>query len=245
MPMPPFLDRDDPFEMRIFADYGAIFASRGAVPPPAIVFESEREVDAWQSSLETRRERFGDYEIELQRRAMAALVAARDDARLFGLDLTARDADAGRRSYGETVALWRSRVEPALDFWTARGRLDRETSERIRALAPRDQIPEVLALEERGIWFSTTFEKSILYSVAAPGTSQHLSLLAVDLDQFDDARVREILARHGWHQTVVSDLPHFTYLGAGEAELPALGLSRVVHDERSYWVPDLAASGVR
>ncbi|OXR39561.1 hypothetical protein B7C42_08371 [Nocardia cerradoensis] len=51
--------------------------------------------------------------------------------------------------------------------------------------------------------------------------------------------MREILADCGWFQTVPTDLPHFTYLGVEERELPALGLKKIIEDERIFWVPDL------
>jgi hypothetical protein len=234
------LDGDDPIQRRIFADYGAVFVTQnGAVPPPKVIFGDDKEVETWQSSVPTRRERLGHYEVELQAPAMAALLAARSEARARGLDVTARGSDAARRDYDETVKLWLSRVEPALKHWVGLGRLSGAERDRIRKLSPRDQVPEVLALEERGLWCNTDFTKSILYSVAAPGTSQHLSMLALDVAEFENATVREILARHGWFQTVRTDLPHFTYLGVGEPQLPSLGLRRVVADGRPFWIPDL------
>ena len=237
------IDPEDPLQKRIYAEYGAVFVARkGAVPPPKVVFESARDVAEWQSRLETRRARLGKHEIELQRPAMEALLAARDEARKARLDITARGQNAGRRSYEETVRLWMGRVERALEHWRKERRIASGECERIRSLDPRAQIPEVLALEKSGVWFSTDFSKSILYSVAAPGTSQHLSMLAIDVAEFETKRVREILARHGWFQTVVSDLPHFTFLGVDEEELPSLGLKRVLHGGRPFWVPDLAKS---
>jgi len=123
--------------------------------------------------------------------------------------------------------------------------------ERLRGLGHdvRDQIErqlhlaleprlEIFALEEKGIWFSKDLSKSIVYSVAPPGTSQHLSMLALDVTQFEDARVRTILAKNGWFQTVTSDLPHFTYLGEKENDLPKLGLKKVTYADRDFWVPD-------
>src|SRR5205085_2247542 len=79
----------------------------------------------------------------------------------------------------------------------------------------------VLELERAGLFFSKDLSKSILRSVAAPGASQHLAMLAFDASEFQDARVRDLLARCGWFQTVLSDLPHFTYLGLEESELPS------------------------
>src|ERR1041385_8300995 len=105
-----------------------------------------------------------------------------------------------------------------------------------------EQARAVLDYEREGIWFSTHFDKSILYSVAAPGTSQHLSMLAFDVEEFKDPALRRLLGRHGWFQTVVSDLPHFTFLGRDEGDLPGLGLRRVLQEAGGetyeYWVPD-------
>ena len=106
-------------------------------------------------------------------------------------------------------------------------------------MSPFEQVPVVLTLEEDGIYFAKDLSKSIIYSVAPPGTSQHLAMLAFDVNEFNDQQVRSILARHRWYQTVVSDLPHFTFLGVDEAELPSLGLKRTVSGDRHFWVPDI------
>jgi hypothetical protein len=114
----------------------------------------------------------------------------------------------------------------------------------IRGLKGEVQVAAVLDLEERqGLFFSTAFDKSILRSVAAPGSSQHLSLLAFDVSEYLDDRVRQVLAQHGWYRTVVGDLPHFTYLGWDESQLPSIGLKKVEgrfegHDF-CFWVPDM------
>src|SRR5438309_1046001 len=52
-------------------------------------------------------------------------------------------------------------------------------------------------------------------------------------------RVREILATHGWFQTVLSDLPHFTFLGLNEDELPGRGLKRIEVHTQVFWIPDV------
>jgi hypothetical protein len=236
------VDPKDPVQQRIFAEYGAVFVTgNGAVPPPRLVFTTADEVRTWQDEVPTRREQLGRFTIELQAPAMDALLAARAEARAKRLDITPRGSDAARRSYEDTVKLWRSRVEPALDHWVGRDRLAVSERDRIRRLAPHAQVPEVLGLEGRGLWFSTDFSKSILYSVAAPGTSQHLSMLALDVAEFESAAVRELLSRHGWFQTVQTDLPHFTYLGVAEEELPRLGLKRITSGHRTFWIPDIDA----
>jgi len=55
----------------------------------------------------------------------------------------------------------------------------------------------------------------------------------------DSAIVRKILSDHGWFQTVKSDMPHFTYLGVKESELPSLGLRPVNVDGQKFWIPNV------
>jgi len=170
---------------------------------------------------------------------MISLLAAVEDAARAGLSISPRGVDSGSRTYADTVGLWASRVEPAISHWTSLGRMSEETGEMIRALSPFDQVPVVLSLEDEGIYFAKDLSKSIIYSVAPPGASQHLSMLAFDVAEFDQAEVRQILARRGWFRTVTSDLPHFTYLGASENELPELGLKKVENAADEFWVPDI------
>jgi hypothetical protein len=168
------------------------------------------------------------------------LLKARAAAQAEGLDITPRDgAEAARRSYADTLRLWNSRFLPALDHWTKVGRLPSEEADRLRALPINQQVSEVLDLEKQGIFFSKDLSKSVLYSIAAPGTSQHIAMLAFDANEFLDARVREIMAEHGWFQTVLSDLPHFTFLGLPESELPQRGLKPVAVNNQKFWIPDV------
>jgi hypothetical protein len=234
-------DREDATSRRVLEDYGAMFvASTEVLPPPVCMFASEAEVTRFQREAKFTTEIIGGTRIELQPAAMKALLAAREEARGRGLDITPRGgAEAARRSYDDTLRLWNSRFLPALSYWKGRGRLSAEQVARLRSLALREQVREVLELEKKGIFFSKDLSKSILYSVAAPGSSQHLSMLAFDALQFGDARVRRILAAHGWFQTVKSDLPHFTYLGVEEKDLPALGLRRVEASGHVFWIPNI------
>ena len=107
-------------------------------------------------------------------------------------------------------------------------------------LEPKEQTEEILRLErQKNLYFNLQFDETILSSVAPPGASQHLSMLALDINEYGNAKVCAILARHGWFQTVPQDLPHFAYLGVAESELPGLGLRKVTIANRAYWVPDL------
>jgi hypothetical protein len=233
--------REDAVARRVLEDYGAMFvATETVMAPPVCMFESESQVSKFQREAKFKAAVVGGARIELQPAAMDALLAARDEARREGLDITPRGGtEAARRSYDDTLRLWDTRFLPALAYWSKRGRLTKEQVARLRNLPLHDQVREVLELEKRGIYFSKDFSKSILYSIAAPGTSQHISMLALDVTQFADARVRRILALHGWFQTVKSDLPHFTYLGLEEKDLPSRGLRSVRSGSQLFWIPNV------
>lgn len=225
---------------KMLREYGAYFiAGNGAVSPDKAVFENEREVSVWQKSVKSSKATIAGFEIELQTAAMKALKKAIKKAEENALTITPRGTDAARRSYAETVDLWASRVNPALLHWIEKGKLTEPEAEKIRSLSPFEQVPEIFKLEARGIFFSKDLSKSIIYSVAPPGTSQHLSMLALDVKEHNSREAREILAKHDWFQTVISDLPHFTYLGISENELSNHGLKKITDDGRDFWIPDL------
>ncbi len=236
--LPPSLNFNNIVEHRLLKEYGAVFVSKGGtIVPKTIVFKNESEVSAFQSTLQTAAEEIGGHLIELQKPAMAALKNAGIEAAAKYLTITPRGEDAARRSYAETVELWSSRVQPGLKHWVDKGKITSSTAERIERLSPFEQVAEILELEENGIFFSKDLSKSIIYSVAPPGTSQHLSLLAFDAAEHGDEMVREILANNCWFQTVISDLPHFTFLGIKEKELSNHGLELIVDNGRRFWVP--------
>jgi hypothetical protein len=233
---------DDSVARRVLHDYGAMFiGTEDILPPPVCVFTSEEEVTSFQKEAGIASATIGDAVIELQPAAMTALLKARTVALEQGLEISPRDgAEAARRSYADTVRLWNSRFLPALEHWTRKEKLSEAEADRLRGLPIHQQVPEVLELEQEGIFFSKDLSKSVLYSIAAPGTSQHIAMLALDVNEFVDPRVRAVLAEYGWFQTVLSDLPHFTFLGMTEAELPQRGLKRVDVDGQRFWIPDVA-----
>src|SRR5205807_6155847 len=128
--------------------------------------------------------------------------------------------------------LWSRNVTRGLQHWQSRGRISTETGESILNMRTPEQIATILKLEDtEQLFFGTFFDRSILYSVAAPGASQHLSKLAFDVAEFENEEVKTVLGQHGWYRTVPNDLPHFTYLGLTQEELPQCGLKRF---ERIY-----------
>jgi hypothetical protein len=229
---------EDSVGERLLREYGAVFAAgNGVEPPDRLIFRDEAEVSAFQQRVGVAAVKFGDITIELQSRAADALKQAANAASAAGLSINPRFADSGRRNYADTVSLWHSRVEPALDHWVSLQKLSPAEAENIRSLSPFEQVPVVLSLEEKGIYFAKDLTKTILYSVAPPGASQHLSMLAFDVAEFNNPAVRKLLGDHNWYQTVISDLPHFTYLGFPETDLPARGLKKVIFDDREFWLP--------
>ena len=231
-------------ERRLLVEYGSIFVTK-AIPPPVIIFSGANEVERFQSSAPIAKAKIGGHEIELQAPAMQALEAAVADTLRVGLTITPRSADSGRRGYEDTVTLWLRNVNRGIEHWIDKREMLADEAAAIQRLSPVEQIGVLLKIEEeRRLYFSTYFDKSILRSVAAPGASQHLSMLAFDVAEYDNPRVTALMAHHGWFRTVVSDLPHFTYLGHQEEQLAALGLKRVKnnHGGRDYffWTPDLA-----
>ncbi len=234
---------NSPVEARLFAEYGAVFATTAAAPP-AIIFDSADQVEEFQSSLSLGRAVFGDHEIQLQAVALRALSAAASEIADRGGSLTARAADAGGRTYTDTVRLWTRNVTRGLEHWESLDQITPERAQSIRELVAVEQIAPILEVEEKEqLFFGTFFDRSILYSVAAPGASQHLSMLAFDVAEYLDCEVDRVLARYGWYRTVPNDLPHFTYLGHDLGALPGIGLRRIEgkHGERVYdfWTPNI------
>lgn len=238
-----FSRSSSPVETRLFAEYGAIFITT-AIPPPKIMFDDAHDVNTFQALLPVDRAFFGDYEIELQANALEALLASSTEMSSRGGSITARAADSGSRSYEDTARLWNRNVTRGLEHWESVGRIEAESAASILKLSPAEQVSPILNLEEtEQMFFGTFFDRSILYSVAAPGASQHLSKLAFDVAEFESPEVKSVLAGHGWFRTVPSDLPHFTFLGCEEDALGDMGLRRVervsstqVYD---FWIPDL------
>lgn len=227
---------------RIFREYGAVFVAKGGVMlPPRCIYASDAQLDKLHADLDKQTETIDGVTITLQRPAMAALLEARKDAAKRRLRISPRGGPtAAARNYATTVALWKSRVDPGLRAWQRRGRIKPTDALAAAQMPTRRQVEQVLAWEQEGIFFSTDLSKSIMYSVAIPGASQHNFMLALDVAQFGNANVRQIMADNGWFQTVKSDAPHFTYLGLEECELPQYGLKDVIVGGQKFWIPAIA-----
>jgi hypothetical protein len=234
----------NPLAARVLSEYGSIFVASDDVRlPSTCIFGSGPEVDKFQSELEIMEGSVGGVQLELQRPAMLALLKVIDELALVGKKITPLDGRvAARRSFEDTVRIWNSRFHPALDHWTRLGRIAREEAEWARQAPLQRQAEKVMEWESRGLYFSTDLSRSIFRSVAPPGTSQHLSLLAFDVVESRDAKVRSLLNKHGWYQTILTDEPHFTYLGLSDSELSRRGLTKITRTGGTYWIPAFDAA---
>jgi hypothetical protein len=204
--------------------------------PDKCIFANEAEVTAFQASVIISKENVGGITIELQANAMGALKMAEAEAKKNSLTITPKpDATAARRSYAETVTFWDNRIKEGLTHW--KGKLPAKDATALASLTGLDQLRKVLELEAKGFFFSKDKKKTILSSVAAPGTSQHLFMLALDIKEHGNSKVRKIMADFGWFQTVFQDHPHFTYLGLRESDLSSLGLTKKTDGGQDFWVP--------
>lgn len=211
------------------------------IPPSCIL--DDAGVTAFQSKLKTKTAMVGGTSITLQEAAMDDLLLAEAEIKKAGLTLTPRGGStAASRTFADTKTFWDEKVRAGLAHWKGKTKGSVKFDDAAKGLSTltiKDQIKKVLELEGKGFFFSKYFNKTILQSVAAPGASQHLWLLALDIKEHSDSRVSKVLAQFGWFQTIKSDLPHFTYLGIPESQLGSLGLKKVTNSSQEFWVPDL------
>lgn len=232
-------DESNPVQKRILQEYGAVFLTT-ATPPSACMFTAADQVTNFQNKVSARSETIGGATVELQADAMKSLLDAIDEAKTQNLKITPRDgAEAAKRGFDDTLRLWKSRFEPACEHWKGKGKLSDEQINKLKSLPINEQVKEVLEFEKQGIYFNTFFNATILSSVAAPGTSQHLSMLAFDANEFENEKVRKIMGNHGWFRTVKGDAPHFTFLGVKEDELKNMGLQKVETKDGEFWIPNV------
>jgi hypothetical protein len=231
----------DPITARVFREYGAMYVTAPpSVVPSKCVVQSEAELADVRKVMKYRSEMITNVLVTLQEKAMDALLAAQAVAARRGLVFTPLDGTiASARSFDDTVSLWRSRFDPALAYWVQKGRITPADADAARRAPLREQVEKALTWEGQGIYFGSDRARSILSSVAVPGGSQHNFMLAIDLVEYGNPMVRQIMAEHGWFQTVRGDLTHFTYLGLKESELPRNGLRTVYFTKQKFWIPNL------
>ena len=225
---------------RVFAEYGAVFAATEKVSiPTTCIFADEAAVSSFRAKLQIQQVTIQGTNLLLQKDAADALTQVLVDAEMQGITIAPLDGSiAGGRTYYETLRIWNSRFEPALEYWSRRGVISAEELAAIRSMKLDQQVEKVIEWESKGYWFGTNRNGSIFSSTAPPGTSQHISLIALDVAPPVRPSKRSLMNARGWFQTVKGDPGHFTYLGVPESELPKRGLKAVLSDGISYWIPN-------
>lgn len=225
---------------RVFDEYGAVFVVKEPAKfPDRCIFNDTADVDRFQHSLKTKSALIGGVAIELQEAAMDSLIEVQKDAEALDLRITPLDgAIAGKRSYNDTVRIWNTRFQRALDHWVQVGKISEDDAVAVRNMNISQQVDRVMAWESAGLYFSTDFSRSIFSSTAPPGTSQHLTMLAIDIVEHNDPMVVSLLAGRGWYRTVLNDATHFTFIGVPESELPNRGLKPVMRGGYKFWIPN-------
>ena len=239
-----FCNTSDATERRILMEYGAVFlASRSVSIPLKFMFDNEAKTSEFQASVKQSKEIVSGTAVELQEAAMKALLDAVAEAEKKNLMIKPRGgSEASRRSYAKTVDLWNKRIVSGISHWkavaNAKGKkLTDAEAKNLSSLSGLAQVKEVVRLEAEGFFFSTAQNKTIFASVAAPGTSQHLFMLALDIEPYNDPRTHKIMAENGWFQTAYLDDPHFTFLGLKESALQSLGLKSRSEGGHIFWTP--------
>jgi hypothetical protein len=229
---------------RVFDEYGSVFAVKDPARfPDKCIFSDIADVERFQRSVKTRSAAIGGVAIELQEAAMNSLLEVVKDADSLDLKITPLDgARAGKRSYIDTVGIWNSRFQRALDHWVKAGKITDDEATAVRNMNTEKQVTQVAAWESSGLFFSTDFSRSIFSSTAPPGTSQHLSMLAIDIVEHDNPMIVTLLAGRGWYRTVLDDPTHFTFIGVPESQLPSRGLKSVTKGHYTFWIPNTATS---
>lgn len=237
-----FYDMSNIVEKRIIEEYGAVFLnpSMNVSLPDKCRFKSEDEVSAYQGAAKTKKEKIGGVMIELQEAAMNALLAAIKQ----GVKITPKGGNPARRSFATVQKSWNSSVIDGANHWSgktnSKGKtLSAKDAEALKKMSGDEQIKRVLELEAQGFSFHPDRTRSIAIYTAIPGASQHLSMLALDLVEYTDQRVRSALAANGWFQTVFSDRPHFTYLCLPQNSLSPNGLKMEKFEGREFYIPGI------
>jgi hypothetical protein len=236
-----FGDLSNAVERRVIAEYGAVFlnANEDVKIPARCRFENEDEVADFHAGLEISRKIVGGKAIELQKAAMDSLLEIAAEVR----SVTPKGNNPARRSFAAVQISWDNAVRAGIDYWrenanAAGRRLSAAKAKTLTSLTGEAQIKMVFELESEGFSFHPERNRSITVYTAIPGASQHLLLLALDIEEYADATVRAAFAARGWFQTVFRDRPHFTYLGLREKDLPPLGLQKKLFEGREFWIPN-------
>lgn len=235
-----FYDVNNIVEKRIMEEYGAVFLNPVTTVrlPGRCRFTSEEQVAAYQGSVKISKQTIGGVAVELQEDAMSALLKAVEQSGR----ITPNGTNPARRSYAKVLNSWNRTVIEGAAYWSGKTnskgkKLTIKEADELKLMKGDAQVKRVFELEAQGFSFHSDRSRSIAVLTAIPGASQHLLMLALDLKEYAQKKVRIALAANGWFQTVYSDRPHFTYLGSPQKSLSSLGLKTEDFETRDFWIP--------
>ncbi len=234
-PLHQICDPAEPVSAAILAQYGALYVSDAQLILPSNCIPTRQELAAFSRRVVFESRNIDGIQVSFQKPALDAFLTAREAAAARGLSIRPNGTNATLRDYETTVEIWQRNLQAGINVHSA------AAERRAELLSPeiRLSIAVVLELEKKGLLLGSGGGKSILQVAAPPGTSQHISGLAVDIVEHEDARVRQIMADNGFYQTIANDFTHFTYLGLKSDQLAAVGLAPRVIEGRPFYVPVL------
>lgn len=237
-----FFNPGNPVEHRIIKEYGAVFLNSdvNALIPHRCLFANNSEVEAFQKRVQVDTKTIGNKTIKLQKAAMDALLKAQ----AAGGTITPKGGNPAQRNYDTVSQSWNESVVAGANYWKVTpnksgNKLSTDEAANLKLLTGEAQITKVFELEARGFNFHPDHQRSLVVYTAIPGASQHLLMLALDIVEFADKKVRAALGENGWFQTVFRDRPHFTYLGLKQTQLQSLGLKMEQFEGRDFWIPNI------
>ncbi len=213
----PTIPQPGTYEYILLRAYGTVFVNPdvGIKLPPKHIFANEQETQNFQATL-TMGQVDSTKDCYLQKSAADALNKARSLQKI-PLKSGYGSGDC-TRTFNTNLRFWykyaNNQVLTNLRFWY------------------KYANNQVLAKVKEGK------ETKILGLVAPPGTSQHLWGLAIDL-RVGSKEQKKALNENGWFQTVENDVPHWTYVGLAEENLPLFGFKRRVVRGITYWITPL------
>lgn len=225
----------EPVSAAILAQYGALYVSAPQLILPSTCIPDRQELAAFSRRVIFESRNIDGVQVSFQKPALDAFMGARQAAAAQGLSIRPNGSNATLRDYETTVEIWQRNLKAGINVHGA------AAARQAELLSPdiRLSIAVVLEIEKSGLLLGSGGGKSILQVAAPPGTSQHVSGLALDIAEYEDARVREILAEHGFFQTIANDFPHFTFLGLRSDQLAGIGLAPRVIEGHTFYVPVL------
>lgn len=255
MSPPPICDLKDPEQMRVWAEYGAVFISKDIKMPNTCIFDGQPAIDVYLKTTKLEALSISDLRtfklrplarqslekvfVKMQAKGGYRAVVRLCNTRKVGECTNDVNGDFALRNYKQTA-----------DNWT-RNKVTFIANNGVKFTSDNPSNAQIVSVEVK------SGEKPFMYSYAIPGASQHILGLAIDVKNgtgingdsgYCETDCVKALADNYWYRTVRGDKYHFTYLGYPPEELRKRGLKTVQCDHEKargldqfiYWVPNIS-----